>query len=133
MNIISNQTSICLLLTALLLGGCSKDDGRQKIEASGTVTFNGKPLAKGNIVFDPVDGRGGSAIGNVVDGQFTVLSEPGSKKVQISSTQESGKTGSDGEPIMIEVLPGKYSAQSNLKVDLQASQPNVFNFELTSN
>jgi len=130
---ISNQTCVCLLLVILLLGGCSKNDSRHQVAASGTVTFDGKPLEKGNIVFDPVDGKGGSVIGSIVDGQFTVLSEPGSKKVQISSTQESGKTSSDGEPIMIEMLPSKYSAQSNLKVELQTSQRNVFNFELTSN
>jgi hypothetical protein len=53
----------------VLAGGCfSSSTGT----VSGSVTFNGKPLEKGEIIFSPTGAKGGSAGGQVVAGNYRV-------------------------------------------------------------
>lgn len=59
-----------------LFAGCG--EGRPKlVKVEGTVTFEGKPLEQGTVVFIPKEGRTASAM--VVDGRLTDLMtyEPG--------------------------------------------------------
>jgi hypothetical protein len=61
----------CLLLSLMLLTGCGE---QEKIyDVSGTVTYNGKPVAKGLIFFDPDASKGtggGQGFANIVDGKY---------------------------------------------------------------
>jgi hypothetical protein len=57
---------IGLSLFSLCLSGCGRDDGRQSL--TGNVTFDGKPLPYGEIVFRPAKGPEGSA--TVRDGKY---------------------------------------------------------------
>lgn len=61
--------SILLPVSVLLLSlaGCGRDDGRTAL--SGNVTFDGKPLAYGEVVFRPTQGPEGSA--TVRDGKYS--------------------------------------------------------------
>lgn len=54
------------------LTGCGKP--ADMVPVSGTVTVKGKPLEAGRIMFNPVTGgEGESAIGDVVNGKFTLF------------------------------------------------------------
>ena len=61
--------SILVPVSALLLSlaGCGRDDGRDAL--SGSVTFDGKPLVYGEVVFRPAQGPEGSA--TVRDGEYS--------------------------------------------------------------
>jgi len=49
-------------------GGCG-DDGPDRYGLSGSISYEGKPIAGGWIVFDPV-GEGPGASGNIHDGRY---------------------------------------------------------------
>lgn len=61
------KTLVALTALSLCLAGCGRDDGRNPL--SGNVTFDGKPLPYGEIVFRPSKGPEGSA--TVRDGKYS--------------------------------------------------------------
>lgn len=82
-----------LITVALpLLSGC----GAAKMPISGSVTYDGQPVAYGAISFAPADGVGPSAGGEILDGRYTVPDiTPGKKIVNIISAEKpSGPVGS---------------------------------------
>jgi hypothetical protein len=71
-------------LTAFVAtSGC----GRKTGEVSGTVTFKGKPLPAGKIVFS--DGKGRTGTGNIVDGQYTVAGAPVGDNIKVTIDTQS--------------------------------------------
>ena len=75
--------------------GCGDDSGlARRYPVSGTVTYNGKPLERGNISFAP-DGPGGRAAGGtIVDGRYSLTTHdlddgalPGKYKVSIAAKE----------------------------------------------
>ena len=73
------------LATAFLLvivSGC-----QQATTISGEVTYEGQPLKKGNITFQPADGHGPSSGGQIVDGHYRLTATPGAKKVHVNGLE----------------------------------------------
>ncbi len=69
------HNSLALLLgpALLLVMGCSDDGLGKRYPVSGTVEYNGKPVAKAAISFTPKEGGGRGASGEVENGQFSSL------------------------------------------------------------
>src|SRR5262245_8051654 len=65
-----------------LLVGCGKK-GPSYANVSGTVTYNGTPLAKGQITFQ-TDGRP-PTMADIVDGEFAGQAMVGSNKVSVAA------------------------------------------------
>lgn len=65
-----------LVLGLAALAGCGSEEKLYRV--SGTVTYNGKPVPKGLIFFDP-DGTkgtaGGQGFANIVDGKYDTAAE----------------------------------------------------------
>jgi hypothetical protein len=75
---------LCLLLPIALSAGCGGSG--KGVTASGTVTFNGQPVAKGYVTCYPEDGKSPPAGGEIVDGRFSVPNvTPGKNKLLVSS------------------------------------------------
>jgi hypothetical protein len=76
-----NRTRVALRPLALLIGpallmvlGCSDDGMGKRYPVSGTVEYNGKPVAKGSISFTPkAEAAGRGASGPIEDGKFSAL------------------------------------------------------------
>jgi hypothetical protein len=68
---------------ALGLIGCSKNDAPSYANVSGTVTYNGSPLDKGQITFS-TDGRPPTAM-DIVDGKFSGQAMIGSNRIAVSA------------------------------------------------
>lgn len=85
--------AVCLTLFGL---GCQRgDDGPQRFRLSGTVTYNGKPVPKGFINFNPAEGNPGPGSGaEIVDGKY----ETREGKGIIGGPHIVIITGSDGVP-----------------------------------
>jgi hypothetical protein len=74
-----NRNHVAFRSFALMIGpvllfvlGCGQDDGLGKRYAvSGTVTYNGQPVAKGRISFVPKDKAARSASGQIENGSFS--------------------------------------------------------------
>jgi hypothetical protein len=59
-----------LVLNLFILGGCGGKSERPPLgKVSGTVSYKGKPLTQGSVLFTPVQGRGGET-GQVGVGQI---------------------------------------------------------------
>src|SRR5262249_34033973 len=97
-------------ITALLVAvplGCEAtvEENRPREAVSGTVTFDGQPLQKGTIQFQPASQDEGVAAGGMIDGgRFDIPKQegpvPGKYKVSVNAQEESGTTLPPGE------LPG---------------------------
>jgi hypothetical protein len=136
--------SVGCLLTAAILSGCSGDQGPQRAIVSGTVTFNGKPIANGRISFVPDRNTAApTAVALIVDGKFVVDSRGGvpvgTHRVQIEAYRPvAGQTGGVLPPTATvpgvgpQYLPAKYNANSQLTITIQSSDRAITkNFDLT--
>jgi hypothetical protein len=139
-----------LILTLLLLPiviGCGSNNPQGRVAVHGEVTFDGKPLAQGNISFTSLSGMTpmvatGSPIKN---GKFALQAEKGlipdqTYSVQfrsveiISETRKETidkRTGTDMEIQTRNILPRKYGIESKETVTATKKSPNVFQFDLT--
>jgi hypothetical protein len=73
-----------LLLAAVV--GCQKADKQTYANVKGTVTFNGKPIDKGQITF-ALEGRPPSIM-DIVDGKFNGQAMVGSNKVSVAARKK---------------------------------------------
>jgi hypothetical protein len=122
------------VLAALLLSscsGCGSDTGPfmgQTVPVKGKVTFKGKPLTQGEIVFEPADGFGREAHGKIQeDGTFELTTfktgdgaVPGTHRVAVSGTSKKDAVpikykDTNSSKMEVEVLEGK----GELIVDLK--------------
>jgi hypothetical protein len=133
-----------LLLAGMLLSalvGCS--DARKLVPVQGQVFYNDKPLAFGNVMFQPENGQ--AASGNIQpDGTF-VLETPGEgagapigrSQVRITCYESQGpsaEVSTQTEPGLGKLLiPAKYTnfATSELTVEVKPDGNEPFVFRLT--
>jgi hypothetical protein len=126
-----------------LIAGCAgpaSENGREPV--SGTITFDGQPLAAGMITFLPAGGPGPSVGGEIRDGSYALRRRDGPGRgpyrVEITSMQPTGKKKPDpDEPGgMIDearnIIPHRYNVRSELKVEVKAGEDNQFNFDLSA-
>src|SRR5688572_28866956 len=102
---------ISLLAAALLvaafaaLGACNS--GPKYYPVSGTVTFNGEPVADGNITFAPEDTGIAPVQGAIKDGRYELKAAEGKNKVQVTASKirPGGAKGAGGEPVPEDYIP----------------------------
>jgi hypothetical protein len=134
-----------------LVAGCGKSGAPAYANVSGTVTYNGKPLEKGQITFQ-TDGRP-PTVADVVDGKFSGQAMVGSNKVsvsafrkaakpralpttakkQVAAYQAMNKGGGGGssveyDPTMEDYIPDEWGKGSKQVRVVEAGSPNNFEF-----
>src|SRR4051812_19705158 len=79
-----------LLLAAglILLAGC--DSGPKMYRVTGTVSWEGKPIAEGNITLIAEDDKTTPAPAKIIDGKFKLKTTAGMKKVEITNRRNFG-------------------------------------------
>ncbi len=137
-----NRFLLYLVVTAGLLvaAGCGGEDNKTKV--SGSVTFNGKPVDDGYIVFRAADGKGGEAGAPIAGGKYNLSASPGPKIVLVTSgthpdvaqplTSEDAsklKTDKTKKPVAF-IDPA--SKGNNAKIDVKTGGDQSFDFALTS-
>ena len=126
-------TSAGVVALFLALSGCSTDSAA---EVSGTVTFDGKPVADGAISFRSPDGSTSTAGGIVKDGKYSAKVPRGTMKVEITGAKVVGQKkvyntpNSPMMPITEEMLPSKYNVATTLTYEVKPGSQ-VKDFELT--
>lgn len=124
-----------LIVVAVGLVGCGgPNDAPTRVTVTGEVTFDGKPLSKGDIIFRPEEGNFADA-GKIADGKYEMEVVPGKYRVEITSLQEvpgTAKTLASGESgaEMEQVIPEKYNGKSELSAEVSESGENKFDFKL---
>jgi hypothetical protein len=118
--------------------GCGDADGRLPI--GGNVSWEGRPLEKGSIVFVPTSGHRGPKVGaQIIAGQYQIDRERGPTegmyRVEVrSDTGEHPHSPTDARPraapakSQITISP-EFNSESRLTVAISADQTQ-FNFEL---
>ena len=134
--------ALLLCGAALLLSACSGDPlGRHAI--SGNVKVDGKPLAKGNINFWPVDGQATSGGGEVIDGKFSVAKASGLVNGKYRVVVNAAIPGSAGQPDASalpgdippppkEMIPPEWNSASTQTIEVQPKGPFEFDFEIST-
>jgi hypothetical protein len=132
--------ALVVIAVVLATGGCGRDT--ERLPLAGRVSWQGRPLEKGSIVFVPTDGHRGPKIGaKIVDGGYQIESQrggtPGAYRVEVrSDTGDYPHSPTDARPSAAAVapkqqliIPPEYNTQSRLTAAVSAEQT-TFNFEL---
>jgi hypothetical protein len=146
---LSSRSFVCCLVL-LSLEGCGSEDNGVLVPVVGTLTYNDKPLTKGEINFIPEKGGGARGAHGTIneDGRYTLSSygvddgaHPGKYKVTILSRGEDLPVPAKKKKQMMEedmqgsgklLIPAKYAnpTQSGLTADVVVGTANEFNFSL---
>jgi hypothetical protein len=131
---------IVMLAILALVGGCSGSSDRQSI--TGTATWDGKPLEKGQVTFIPLAGTSGPTAGaEIAGGKFAIPAAGGTFagkfRVEITASRLSGKKVADrfsGKPVDAyeQFIPKRYNTESQLTAEVAAAAENRFEFALKS-
>ena len=123
---------ICFAMLLMLTLGCG--GGPFVITVEGEVSYEGEPIANGNIAFVSTDPHIVDAAATIVDGKYKMEVQPGEKKVVLTATREAGEI----DPAMgarrrVSYLPVEYSSESFaiLKVTITKEGQRKFDFHLT--
>jgi hypothetical protein len=127
------KSSIAFLVLAgscAVLTGCGGNSGRYAVE--GTITYDGKPLPEGQILFVPQDvktaGAGAKAVAEIKDGRYAISAasglNPGKHKVYITWQKKTGRQVMSNDPPnmkdeTVEVLPKVYNDRTTLSADIR--------------
>lgn len=120
------------------LNGCgSVDEGPAKYQVSGVISFDGKPVEEGQILFIPEADNSQRQAGVIKNGKYSCECTAGKKKVEIIAYRfdeskqepdpaEPGKT----VPARVQYIPKKYNQQTTLTAEVSAGGNNQYSFEL---
>ena len=126
---------------ATFLTGCGGDQGPERVVVSGTVTYNGQPIPKGDIRFMPVATSAMPMAGaEIIDGKYKVDGRGGvpvgTYKIEIEAYRM--KSGAPYPAIMgrgaprIQYLPKRHNADSKERITIESgSEDIVKDFSLT--
>ncbi len=109
---------------------------------SGTVTYNGEPVANGSIQFLPEDGKGPSAGGMITGGKYRIAEKltPGKKTVRIegfkvldvpTSSAEMQRRAEEGVAVEQAAQIPENAVGNNATVEVKAGEQTL-DFKLTS-
>ncbi len=116
----------------LLLGGCNS--GPKLYKVSGGVSYRGEAIAEGVIIFAASDGAGPTAVGNIHNGRYELLTTAGEKKVRITASKETGRIleGAMDQKYAerVDLIPPKYNTATTLVRTVDPSGDLLIGFQL---
>jgi hypothetical protein len=140
--------SLLLFLLATVVG-CG-GDRHTYAKVKGTVTYNGKPVDKGEVIFT-VEGKPAAVI-DIIDGKFAGQAIVGSNRVSVSATKKSatpikyskevlaqkkayiaqgkGAESGDADYASVEYIPPEWGSASKHVFVVEAGAANDFDFNI---
>ncbi|MDX1946327.1 MAG: hypothetical protein SFU86_13080 [Pirellulaceae bacterium] len=121
------------LLLAVLAGGC--DTGPKLHTVTGTVAYQGQPVAQGIITFADPAGIAADVAAPIANGRYTLQSLPGERLVRITAQKETGRilTGAmDAKyPEVVDLIPATYNSATTLRRTIEpVPEPQTIDFDL---
>ena len=114
----------------VMIQGCGQS-GPKMLDVKGTVNFDGKPVAEGDIAFLPENEAVGGEGAKIKDGQYSMKVKEGRNKVRITGSRVvPGKKGPMGEDWVEQFIPQKYNDTTTLTAEVSAGKTQ-HNFDLT--
>jgi hypothetical protein len=107
------------------------------VPVSGTVTFDGEPIATGSVMFVPHDRAAVPNVLSVTAGHFEGLVSAGEKRVEVRALRPGrgpAATGPGAEDAasLVNYIPAKYNDSSSLGRTVEPPGPHVIDLELSS-
>ena len=135
----NRQAAIWLsLLSVIFVLGCGKSSKRVRV--FGDVSYDGKPVAMGEIVFTPEEGTiGPDAAGSIENGHYNIPVErgpyPGNYRVEVDAYRTRPQKARSMSGVMVDVvedyLPQKYSSfETELRATINDDKKNELHFHL---
>lgn len=135
--------AVLAFLVALPPGCNGRDDGPPRVAVDGEVTFRGRPVEKGSILFVPMGETQGPKTGAVIEGGRYRLSNDrgpviGKLRVEIRAeqkldydiTEPTESVKHIGEPMPRSEIPPEFNDRSRLVVETTPDGDNSFDFHL---
>ena len=122
------RTSILALAIAVLTLSC--DSAPRKYRVVGSVSWQGQPIADGNINFLPEDGTVHPVTAKIVDGRYDALVPAGKMKVEIFADRDLGYSEAMHQNVKTRLIPEEFNSLSKLEVDVQSNDTNEASFLL---
>jgi hypothetical protein len=115
---------------AIVAVGCGRGDGF--VASTGSVTFDGTPVATGAISFHPLEQGTAPQGAQIIGGRFRIRTLPGRYRVEIVAgrPQAGGEELTPGMPRLEQYIPKRYNAASVLEADVTPRGRNAFTFDL---
>jgi hypothetical protein len=138
--------AILLACAAILIAGCSRNSGPERIVVSGDVTYNGKPVADGMVYFVPPTTSSLPASGAaILDGKYNADGNGGvpvgTHKVRIEAYRylaPAAAPGAAAPPTVSknaprqQYLPAKYNVDTTLEISVESGSRRITkDFQLT--
>lgn len=129
------------LVAVLLLAGCA--GAIEKVPVSGAITYDGEPVATGQIVFQSKAG-GRTEVSIINEGKYSIPEQygltPGEYVVKITGDRPTGETAKTDSFVTADVsreiqeqfIPAKYNAASQLSVTIEPVAQATHDFSLSS-
>ncbi len=98
----------------------------------GTVSWQGAPVEKGDIIFEPVEKQTRAEAAKIVDGNYKLRIGAGKMKVQIFASRENpNKISPDmNAPVLEHYIPPEYNRRTTLEAEVHENDDNRVSFEL---
>jgi hypothetical protein len=129
MNANPSRAACAALLLLVALSGCGS--GIARVPIKGKVTLDDQPLAKGSILFVPMEGTTGVASGgDIINGEYQLTKDNGAaagwNRVEITAMKKSGEKvpnplGKPGEMVELEVpaIAPRFNSASEMKHEVK--------------
>ena len=125
-------------LVAAGMSGCSGPSQPITVPVSGTVSYDGKPIADGSITFAAVDGSCAPNVLQIAAGRYEGRVVVGEKRIEIRAMRKAERTGSaatgpggDEGPVLENFIPAAYNDASQLTKTIEPPGPVVIDLDLT--
>jgi hypothetical protein len=120
------------------MSGCSGPSQPITVPVSGTVSYDGKPIADGSITFAAVDGSCAPNVLQIAAGRYEGRVVVGEKRIEIRAMRKAERTGSaatgpggDEGPVLENFIPAAYNDASQLTKTIEPPGPVVIDLDLT--
>ncbi|QDT53697.1 hypothetical protein Pan44_17200 [Caulifigura coniformis] len=118
----------------LLIAGCTGGpEGPATVKVTGSVSFDGAPVADGDIVFRRASDQMAYG-GKIVGGKYEIETEPGEMKVEITARREvPGKFTTVNvvkEPVTEMYIPKQYNTNTELTAKIELGPTAPIDFDL---
>jgi hypothetical protein len=123
------------------ISGCGESDPLGRKAISGTVSFNGAPVEKGNIAFQPVDKSTTSGGSSIQTGKYSVPQKTGLPVGKYRVSIHAPKPGTGGQGAADappgdppappqELIPPEWNTNSEQYIEVNDKGPYVYNFDI---
>ena len=122
-----------LLTTALMLAAVGCSSGPKKVAVAGSVSYDGKSVEDGRILFLPAEGVGAPEGGPITDGRFSCQVTPGRKRIEITGFRDIKGTANpmrNGLPDREDYIPEDFNTKSTLTEEVPEKGKADFEFTL---